>query len=138
MRARKPARDEAPVFYRPSSGEDRDCELVCGNLGDFPESNRVVFPQPKDYFDSYEDTWGAARSQGGHEGTDLTSPTGTPEVAITDGTIVPVKGANENGWNRLGGYTVMLEAAYDAGPIEAGDLFCYAHMEEESALEVGT
>jgi hypothetical protein len=74
MRTRKPARDEASVFYRPSSGEDRDCELVCGNLGDFPESNRVVFPQPKDYFDSYEDTWGAARSQGGHEGTDLTSP----------------------------------------------------------------
>jgi hypothetical protein len=47
-------------------------------------------------------------------------PTGTPEVVITDGTIVPVKGANENGWNRLGGYTVMLESAYDAGPIEAG------------------
>ena len=138
MRTRKPARDEASVFYRPSSGEDRDGELVCGNLGDFPESNRVVFSLPKDYFDSYEDTWGAARSQGGHEGTDLTSPTGTPEVAITDGTIVPVKGSNENGWNRLGGYTVMLEAAYDAGPSEAGDLFYYAVMEEESTLEVGT
>lgn len=49
-----------------------------------------------------------------------------------------MKGANENGWNRLGGYTVMLEAAYNAGPIEAGDLFYYAHMEEESALKVGT
>ena len=32
----------------------------------------------------------------------------------------------------------MLEAAYNADPIEAGDLFYYAHMEEESALEVGT
>ena len=137
MRARKSARDEAPVFYRPSSGKE-DGELVCGNLDDFPESSRVVFPLPEDYFDSYEDTWGAARSQGGHEGTDLMSSTGTPEVAITEGTIVPVKGANENGWNRLGGYTVMLEAAYDTGPIEAGDLFYYAHMEEESALEVGT
>ena len=51
------------------------------------------------------------------------SLTGTPEVAITDGTIVPVKGANENGWNRLGGYTVMLKAAFEAGPIEKGDLF---------------
>jgi collagen type III alpha len=137
-RTRKPARDESPVFYRPSSGEGADVEPVCGNLGDFPESSRVVFPLPGGYFDSYEDTWGAARPQGGHEGTDLMSPTGTPEVAITDGTIVPVKGANENGWNRLGGYTVMLEAAYDAGPIEAGDLFYYAHMEEESALKVGT
>jgi hypothetical protein len=66
------------------------------------------------------------------------SPTGTREFAITDGTIVPVKGANENGWNRLGGYTVMLEAASDAGLIQEGDLFYYAHMEEESALKVGT
>ena len=57
MRARKSARDEAPVFYRPSSGKE-DGELVCGNLDDFPESSRVVFPLPEDYFDSYEDTWG--------------------------------------------------------------------------------
>lgn len=138
VRTRKPARDDAPVFYRPLSGESKDGGPICGNLGDFPKSSRVVFPLPEDYFDSYEDTWGAARPQGGHEGADLMSSTGTPEFAITDGTVVAVKGANENGWNRLGGYTVMLEAAYDAGPIEEGDLFYYAHMEEESALKVGT
>jgi len=137
-RTRKPARNEAPVFYRPSSGESKDGGPVCGNLGGFPKSSKVVFPLPEDYFDSYEDTWGAARPQGGHEGSDLMSPAGTPEFAITDGTVVAVKGANENGWNRLGGYTVMLEAAYDAGPIQEGDLFYYAHMEEESALKVGT
>lgn len=132
--------NDAPVFYRPSSEGDRgtDGGAVCGNLGDFPKSSRAVFPLPGDYFDSYEDTWGAARPQGGHEGADLMSPTGTPEFAITDGTLVLVKGANENGWNRLGGYTVMLEAAYDAGPIKKGDLFYYAHMDEESALRVGT
>jgi hypothetical protein len=33
---------------------------------------------------------------------------------------------------------VMLEAAYDAGPIKKGDLFYYAHMNEESALPIGT
>jgi murein DD-endopeptidase MepM/ murein hydrolase activator NlpD len=137
-RTRKPSRDETPVFYRPSSGESKDGGRVCGNLGGFPKSSRLVFPLPEDYFDSYEDTWGAARPQGGHEGADLMSPTGTPEFAITNGTIVSVKGANENGWNRLGGYTVMLEAASDAGPIEEGDLFYYAHMKEESALKVGT
>ena len=65
------------------------------------------------------------------------SPTGTPEFAITDGTLVPVVGSNENGWNRLGGYTVMLEAAYDVGPIKKGDLFYYAHMDQKSALPVG-
>jgi murein DD-endopeptidase MepM/ murein hydrolase activator NlpD len=128
---------ETPVFRRPSSG-DPDSEPVCGNLGNFPKSSRVVFPLPEEYFDSYEDTWGAARRQGGHEGTDLMSPTGIPEFAITDGTLVRVKGANDNGWNRLGGYTVMLEAAYDAGPIKKGDLFYYAHLDEESALPIGT
>src|SRR4028118_1552159 len=97
MRTSKPARDEASVFYRPSSGEDRDGELVCGNLGNFPESSRVVFPLPKDYFDSCEDTWGAARSQGGHEGTDLTSPTGTPEVASSAGAIGPGAGGSGGG-----------------------------------------
>ncbi len=128
-RTRKLSRDETPVFYRSSSGESKDGGRVCGNLGGFPKSSRLVFPLPEDYFDSYEDTWGAARPQGGHEGADLMSLTGTREFAITDGTIVPVKGANENGWNRLGGYTVMLEATSDAGPIEEGDLFYYAHME---------
>ncbi len=128
---------ETPVFRRPSLG-DPDGEPICGNLGNFPKSSRVVFPLPEEYFDAYEDTWGAARPQGGHEGTDLMSPTGTPEFAITDGTLVRIKGANKNGWNRLGGYTVMLKAAYDAGPIKKGDLFYYAHLDEESALPIGT
>lgn len=125
------------VFRRPSL--DRGSyEPVCGDLGDVPKSSRVVFPLPQDYFNSYDDTWGAARPQGGHEGTDLMSPTGTPEFALTDGRLVAVKGSNENGWNKLGGYTVMLEAADDVGPIKKGDLFYYAHMDRESSLPVGT
>ncbi len=127
---------EVPVFYRPSSRDSGG--PVCGDLGDFPRSSRVVFPLPEEYFNSYDDTWGAARPQGGHEGSDLMSPAGTPEFAITDGTLVPVKRTNENGWNRLGGYTVMLEAAYDAGPIKERDLFYYAHMDEENMLPIGT
>jgi hypothetical protein len=58
VRTKEPARDEAPVFYRPSSGESKNGGPVCGNLGDFPKSSRLVFPLPEDYFDSYEDTWG--------------------------------------------------------------------------------
>ena len=57
-RTKKAASDEAPVFYRPSSGEDVDGESVCGNLGDFLENSRVIFPLPRYYFGSYEDTWG--------------------------------------------------------------------------------
>jgi murein DD-endopeptidase MepM/ murein hydrolase activator NlpD len=141
--ARLKAQNDAPVFYRPSPGSTREAngdsdEPVCGDLGDFPKSSKAVFPLPGAYFNSYEDTWGAARPQGAHEGTDLMSSAGTPEFAITDGTIVPVSGANKNGWNRLGGYTVMLEAAYDVGPIEKGDLFYYAHMDQKSTLPIGT
>jgi len=140
---------EAPVFYRPSlqvsdggssagATAGTSAEPVCGDLGSFPASSRAVFPLPEAYFNSYDDTWGAPRVQGGHEGTDLMSPTGTPLFAITDGTIVPVSGANANGWNTLGGYTVMLRADYDVGPVREGDLFYYAHMDRQGALPIGT
>ncbi|MDP8953024.1 MAG: hypothetical protein M3N18_12480 [Actinomycetota bacterium] len=54
---------DAPVFYRPSPGsasgtDGNSGEPACGDLGDFPESSKAVFPLPEDYFDSYDDTWG--------------------------------------------------------------------------------
>jgi collagen type III alpha len=104
----------------------------------FPSDRRLAFPLPRKYLDSYENTWGAPRPQGGHEGTDLMAPTGTAAYAVTDGTVVAVAGANENGWNSLGGYAVMLKAAYSVGPVKQGDLFYYAHLNHESALEIGT
>lgn len=133
--------DEPPVFYRPESeapGNDLPSETgpVCGDLGEVSKSSRVVFPLQDDYFYSYDDTWGAPRPQGGHEGTDLMTPDGVPEYAITDGTIVPVSGSKK-GWNTLGGYTVMVRADYDIGPVREGDLFYYAHMDRESALPIG-
>jgi murein DD-endopeptidase MepM/ murein hydrolase activator NlpD len=124
-----PAAPRAPTY---SSGP------VCGDLENFARTSKILFPLPKTYFDSYDDTWGAPRPQGGHEGTDLMVPTGTPEYALTDGTVVPVAGANRNGWNSLGGYAVMVEAAYSVGPIKKGDLFYYAHLDRESALKIGT
>ncbi|HET7479287.1 MAG TPA: peptidoglycan DD-metalloendopeptidase family protein [Rubrobacteraceae bacterium] len=139
--------DKPPVFYRPSGRSAAPSAAgmapavtgpVCGDLGNFPKSSKAIFPLSDRYFNSYEDTWGASRPQGGHEGTDLMVPAGTQEYAVTDGTIVPVSGANGHGWNMLGGYTVMLRADYDVGPIEAGDLFYYAHMQKPSALKIGT
>ncbi len=144
------------VFYRPRPDRPEDgagkpgngavdaaedppeSRKVCGDLEDFPKSSKAVFPLSREHFDSYSDTWGAPRPQGSHEGVDLMVPSGTPEYAITDGTIVPVSGANANGWNTLGGYTLMLQADHDVGPIQQGDLFYYAHMREESSLEIGT
>jgi murein DD-endopeptidase MepM/ murein hydrolase activator NlpD len=131
------------VFYRPApaspaSGGKPASDPACADLGVFPSDRRITFPLPRKYLGSYEDTWGAPRPQGGHEGTDLMAPTGTAAYAVTDGTIVAVAGANENGWNTLGGYAVMLRAAYSVGPVKQGDLFYYAHLNHESALEIGT
>jgi peptidoglycan LD-endopeptidase LytH len=132
------------VFYRPSppspqsgAGAAQGPGPSCGDLRRFPSGNRLVFPLPMGYANSYDDTWGAPRPQGGHEGTDLMAPAGTPEYAVTDGTIVPVIGSNGNGWNTLGGYALMLRAAYSVGPVREGDLFYYAHLEKESALPLG-
>jgi collagen type III alpha len=135
-----------PVFYRPAppasptpaSDAKPQSDPVCRGLGGFPSDRSIASPLPREYLDSYENTWGAPRPQGGHEGTDLLAPTGTAEYAVTDVTIVSVAGANENGWNSLGGYAVMLKAAYSVGPVKQGDLFYYAHLNHKSALEIGT
>ncbi len=131
--AATPTTSDAPATTEaaPTSGP------VCGNLVRYPAGNRLVFPLPMRNTNSYGDTWGAPRPQGGHEGTDLMVPSGTPEYAVTDGTIVPVAGSNGNGWNSLGGYAVMLRAAYSVGPVREGDLFYYAHLRRGSVLPLG-
>ena len=101
-------------------------------------NSKAVFPLPEDYFDSYEDTWGAARGGGrGHEGTDLFAPDGTPLYSITAGKVVPVSGSDSDGWNELGGWATMIEATEDVGPVKAGDKFYYAHQLEPSPLKPG-
>jgi collagen type III alpha len=134
---RPPPARPAAAGPEPGSGERQGPDPVCGDLARIPSGNRLVFPLPMQHANSFGDTWGAPRPQGGHEGTDLMVPTGTPEYAITDGTIVPVTGSNGNGWNSLGGYAVMLRASYSAGPVREGDLFYYAHLDRESALPLG-
>lgn len=144
-------RTSPPVFYRPVRRDPPPAsparpareapqdppDRVCRSVGRAPEGARIVFPVPKEHFASYEDTWGAPRPQGGHEGTDLMVPGGTPLYAMTAGTVVPVAGSNANGWNTLGGYAVMIRAAYSIGPVRKGDLFYYAHLRERSPLKIG-
>ncbi|MEW6636084.1 MAG: M23 family metallopeptidase [Actinomycetota bacterium] len=98
---------------------------------------RAVFPLPKRYVGSYTNDWGASREQGRHEGTDIFAPEGTPVRSITNGTVVRAFGSRTDGWNTLGGYTVMIEAAYDIGPIREGDRLYYAHLRAPSPLEPG-
>ncbi len=92
---------------------------------------KAVFPLPSDFQDDYQNDWGAARSQGGHEGTDVFAPDGTNLASITDGTVV------KSGWDELGGNTVLIEAAADVGPVKAGDVMYYAHMQSASPLQPG-
>lgn len=133
--AARAASSRTPVSYNAR----RFCRTVEGERPVRTRGNaRAIFPLPERYFDSYTDDWGAARPQGGHEGTDLMSPRGTPLYAITDGTVVPVSGSNSNGWNSLGGYTVMIRADHGVGPVKKGDLFYYAHMDRESDLRIGS
>lgn len=101
------------------------------------DNSRAVFPLTEEYFDDYEDTWGAARRKGGHEGTDIFAPEGAPIYAVTSGKVVPVSGSDNGGWDRLGGWTVMVEATESVGPVEAGDTLYYGHMLEPSALRTG-
>lgn len=75
-----------------------------------------MFPVLSGY--SYTDSWGAPRSQGGHEGTDILAPRRTPLLAVTDATVDHMSRA-ETG---LGGIRIWLRDA-------EGTTYYYAHME---------
>lgn len=113
------------------SGENPNGGSGGDDGGGGESSGKAVFPLPKDYQDDFSNDWGAARSQGSHEGTDIFAPDGTPVSSITSGTVV------KSGWDQLGGWTVLIKADKDIGPVRAGDQLYYAHMQEQSSLQPG-
>jgi hypothetical protein len=118
------------LAMRPAYAQEETSEEGVGDAG-------AVFPLPEEYQDDFSNDWGAARGHGGHEGTDLFAPDGTPIYSITDGMVVPVSGADSQGWNTLGGWTTMIEASESVGPIRAGDTLYYAHQIEPSPVQPG-
>lgn len=89
-------------------------------------SDMKCFPVPLAYRDeiSYEDTYGAARENGGHEGCDIMDDKNTagriPVVSATDGTVTNI------GWLYLGGYRIGITS-------EHGIYYYYAHLDSYAA-----
>lgn len=89
------------------------------------------FPVPLAYRNEvfFEDTYGAAREQGGHEGCDIMDEKNAagriPVVSATDGVITNV------GWLYLGGYRIGITSEHNI-------YYYYAHLDSYAAgISVG-
>ncbi len=81
-----------------------------------------MFPVLGATANDFSDDWGAPRATTGfHQGIDVFMPTGTPLLAVQDGTLYNV------GWNNLGGRRLWLLD-------DNGNHFYYAHLSGFSPL----
>ena len=89
--------------------------LVSGSDGGEGGPERMTCPVAG--FNTFSDTWGAARSGGRrHKGVDVMAARGTPVVAVEDGVIRQMRNGG------LGGITVWLVGG-------SGDEYYYAHLD---------
>ena len=83
-----------------------------------PSSSALLMPVVGIDPQSLRDTFTSPRSGGRtHHAIDIAAPTGTPLVAVTDGTVTRVT------WNALGGRTLYLRSA------DGRTDFYYAHLD---------
>ncbi|MGN0155272.1 MAG: M23 family metallopeptidase [Lachnospiraceae bacterium] len=90
------------------------------------QSDMKCFPVPLAYREevSYEDTYGEARQNGGHDGCDImdlkNQPGRIPVISATDGIVTNI------GWLYLGGYRIGITS-------EEGIYYYYAHLDSYAA-----
>jgi murein DD-endopeptidase MepM/ murein hydrolase activator NlpD len=123
-----PSRNRSPL--PPAPEPDTGGEVPGGPVKVAPEvsarlsSGGFVFPVYGTA--SFGDSFGAPRSDvpgGWHHGEDIFAATGTPLLAVADGTLHTI------GFNRIGGYRLWLRG-------DDGDEFYYAHLSAYSPLAV--
>lgn len=108
------AAEEAEAAEGPPTGERGDRRRA-PDLDALPTDRGYVFPVYGDSY-GYSNDWGAPRRHTGtHEGTDVFAPTGTPVLAVTDGTLYRV------GTRKVPGNRMWLRN-------REGDTFFYAHL----------
>lgn len=123
-RSRRPrSRRPRPAEARAKGAADRDEGAAVDEPADrrrapsldaLPTDRGYVFPVHAEY--SYTNDWGAPRQHTGtHEGTDVYAPTGTPVLAVTDGTLYRV------GTRQIPGNRMWLRGS-------DGDTFFFGHL----------
>ncbi|MCR5702898.1 MAG: M23 family metallopeptidase [Lachnospiraceae bacterium] len=123
------------VFSKKVSNENQRNASIDTMIND----DMKYFPIPLSYYDevTFEDTYGAYRTNGGHEGCDILDNQNVagriPIISATSGVVTNI------GWLYLGGYRIGITAddgmyyyyahlqAY-AGNIKAGDKVCAGQL----------
>jgi murein DD-endopeptidase MepM/ murein hydrolase activator NlpD len=100
----------------------------------------IVAPVDSEHMDNYENDWGDARpgfTGGFHDGTDILAPQGAPLYSMVSGTVQQESNSNENMYQEVGGYNIVIEASESVGPVEKGDWIQYGHMDSTPNFRPG-
>lgn len=106
-----------------------------GSQEDSADEPAVVWPTKTQFTDGYEG--GEDTAPASEDGANIAAPAGQPVYSMVDGEVVKPADTNENYYSQEGGYSVLVEATEDSGPVQEGDLIYYAHMQGPPSFSEG-